>query len=218
MSDSKYMWDKPLQKHTKKDYYECYAKIVLEEMFSDKFNNLKIEDKPDLQSEDNKYGIEVTRAEDKKEIEAEELYSKLSYGQCRNVKKVLEKYSHGNIRIENGILFSSGNVSFDLILKAFKEKVDKLNNGNYKNFRKNHLFVFSDILANEYMLKEALENMQKLQINYNKNFTEVFVLVPGECYNFNLHLKEYYKYKIESNQQYLHSCKARELVEIYEKL
>lgn len=218
MSNNKYKWEKPLSEHTKKDCYECYAKIVLEEMFSDKFNNLKIEDKPDLQSEDNNYGIEVTRAIDKKEIEADKMYSKTIHNKCRNTKKVIEKYSHGKIRIKNGILSSSGKDSFDLILKSFCEKVDKLNDGNYKNFKQNYLFIFSDILADDYMLKEALENMYELQKKKNRKFSEVFVLVPGNFYNFNLQLKKYHKYKIENSQQDLHSCKARELVEIYENI
>ena len=69
--------DRPLPGHTKLDYYECYAKIVLEEFFS--YNNLLLDDKPDLQDIQNSIGIEVTTAEEPKMLEAENLYLKLIY-------------------------------------------------------------------------------------------------------------------------------------------
>lgn len=42
--------DKPLPKHTNLDYYECYAKVVLEDMCPNQFSDLDILDKPDLQN------------------------------------------------------------------------------------------------------------------------------------------------------------------------
>lgn len=39
-----------LPKHTKLDYHECYAKIVLEEICTNEFNELEISDKSDIQS------------------------------------------------------------------------------------------------------------------------------------------------------------------------
>lgn len=37
-------------KHTKLDYHECYAKIVLEEICTNEFNELEISDESDIQS------------------------------------------------------------------------------------------------------------------------------------------------------------------------
>ena len=61
--------DKPLPDHTKLDYYECYAKIVLEDLFPDRYFNLILADKPDLQGYD--VGIEVTKANGKNREELE---------------------------------------------------------------------------------------------------------------------------------------------------
>ena len=41
----------PLPRHTKYDWEECYAKVVLETLVKDRVNNLKIKDKPDLQND-----------------------------------------------------------------------------------------------------------------------------------------------------------------------
>lgn len=69
---------RPLPSHTGLDYYECFAKIILENTFPKQFGDLKVKDKPDLQSEDKSTGIEVTIAEERDSIEAERLYLQLS--------------------------------------------------------------------------------------------------------------------------------------------
>lgn len=46
--------DRPLPRHTKLDYDECYAKIILEKFFPAKYQNLQISDRPDLRT---KYGM-----------------------------------------------------------------------------------------------------------------------------------------------------------------
>ena len=40
--------NKPLPCHTRLNYDECYAKIILETFFPELFHNLEIKDKPDL--------------------------------------------------------------------------------------------------------------------------------------------------------------------------
>ena len=59
--------NKPLSSHTKLNYWECYAKIVLKDLLPDEFCNLTLADKPDLQDADGDVGIEVTRAENPKQ-------------------------------------------------------------------------------------------------------------------------------------------------------
>ena len=43
--------DKPLPRHTRLDYDECYAKLVLEKFFPEEYQNLTISDRPDLRDE-----------------------------------------------------------------------------------------------------------------------------------------------------------------------
>lgn len=40
--------NKPLPEHTKIDYDECYAYLVLSDYFPDRYRNLGIKDKPDV--------------------------------------------------------------------------------------------------------------------------------------------------------------------------
>lgn len=83
--------DEPLPDHTNKDYYECYAKVVLEELYPEQFVNLKIEDKPDLQTNDGEWGVEVTNSMDRDQLNAESLYLKITYNKVRNEKGALKK-------------------------------------------------------------------------------------------------------------------------------
>ena len=71
--------DRPLPSHTKLDYDECYAKIVLEKFFPDQYENLQISDKPDLRDISNNIGIEVTSAIPQSEQEAMALACEIPY-------------------------------------------------------------------------------------------------------------------------------------------
>ncbi len=60
--------NKPLPNHTKLNYDECCAKLILEELFPKRYHKLALSDKPDLQGEE--VGIEVTIANNQKMEEA----------------------------------------------------------------------------------------------------------------------------------------------------
>lgn len=212
-------WTRPLKEHTKLDYWECYAKIVLEDIYPKDFKGIEIKDKPDLQMKNGEYGVEVTNSRDREQINAEKLYAKVVYNIARDKEGAIKEIRKcGCNPTEYGMQGKPGKDSFELILRAFNKKLKKLNSGNYKIFNKNCLFVFSDILANDRMIKDALAEMQHRQLNSRLKFYKVFVLVPGECYILNLFNSKYSISVIEDITQSHQSRKAREIVEEYEKL
>lgn len=85
-------------------------------------------------------------------------------------------------------------------------------------FEKNCLFVFSDILADNSMMIEAIHDMQQMQENKANQFYKVFVLVPGCCYCLDLDTSRYDICRIESKLQSEQVDKARELVKEYEDM
>ena len=211
-------WVEPLPKHTKLDYYECYAKIVLEELYSEQFVNLIIKDKPDLQSQDNDCGVEVTIAIDRNELQSEKLYSDITYNRVRDKVKALKRIEECGYKVENGILHGKTSIdSFYLIMVSFDSKLNKLNDGGYKYFNKNFLFVFSYIYASDEMIKDAIIYMQNKQLDKQRQFNKVFVLVPGHLYCLNLYEGNYEVKRIEFIHQSSQADRARELVEVYEK-
>lgn len=193
---------KLLPSHKKIDYYECLAKIVLEEIFPNEFISLDLKDKPDLQNRKSQIGIEVTRANNPRQEENESLYVKILNNEIRNKEKAIKKINssyepHSMIingqevkepdRYHNGILVGiSENDSFNRIFEAFKNKLEKLNGYGYERFQYNYLFVYSEILANEKMINEIIFNMNTAQENCSIKFCQVFVYVPSYLYILNL--------------------------------
>ncbi|WP_446897736.1 hypothetical protein ACSVC9_12165 [Clostridium sp. LBM24168] len=201
-----------------KHYYECYAKIVLEEFYPKEFVDLKLKDRPDLQTSDNKFGIEVTNARDSDQIKAENLYNRYNHDKSVDKEKLLEEINKYGCKLENDLLIGKHfENSFDLILIRFNDKLKKL--VKYKSFKHNCLFIFSDIYADNMMIIKAIEDMQKCQMDKEKKFYKVFLLIPGNIYCLNLYKGKFETKLIDSNTQVLQACKARNLtISIYDKV
>src|SRR5659263_763895 len=129
--------DNPLQDHTKLDYYECYAKIVLEEMFPERFSDLVILDTPDLQNEQLDVGVEVTSSINPKQKEAEALYVKW-HNQANEVKKKTERQiERCGAKLNNGVLQGiAGHDNLNRIYSILNNKIEK--NSTYKSFGKQY--------------------------------------------------------------------------------
>lgn len=212
-------WTIPLPEHTNSDYHECYAKIVLSQLLSRDYENLIIKDKPDLQFPDGSNGIEVTQAIDPGQQTAERLYTNIQYDRVRSEEGAINKIQKCGCKYENGILFGkTGTDSFDLILQAVKAKLEKINQGGYAYFHHYDLFVFSDIYADDLMLKGALQSMFALSGGYEIFFQTIFVLVPGRLYVFDLFSKQTQVINYSNELQYKTACQAREMVEEAEKI
>lgn len=211
-----YNWDKPLPKHTNYRYEECYAKIVLEELYPKEFKNLEIKDKPDLQT--SSCGIEVTIAEDEKQLESENLYASLPYIPIHEKEKVKQKIKKNGNEVEEYFMIGKPTTdSFSLIYERLRKKLMNLNKEGYSIFTNNYLFVFSSILAGQQMLIEAKDEMQNIQSKYEKKFDRVYVCVPQYCYFFDFKKNEYFITNISYPVQYQQACQAREFVEKYSK-
>lgn len=208
---------KPLLGHTQLDLWECYAKVVLEELFPVEFAELEMADKPDLQDRVHNVGIEVSRAEHQEFMEAESLYSNLSYSEDkivreRLVKRINEILEPFGGKYEDGILFygrSSDN--FSLINQAIRKKCEKINKGEYIKFTKYYLFIFGYVFTTDNMLKCELDYLTKGRVV--DFYQKVYVLLPsGLCY-FDLVKSTSELLHISSIDQYRQARLAIQLVE-----
>lgn len=202
---------KPLPKHTKLDYYECYAKIVLEEMIPNQFVNMLIRDKPDLQNKQLNIGVEVTSSVNPKQKEAESLYVEYSSRCNENKKKAEKQIEKCGGKLDGGVLFGiSDNDNFNRIFVCVKNKL-KLISG-YKYFAKQYLFVFSDIYASSDMREEALKVMSNICYQVSPTYEGIYVLVPGALYVFDLVKNITNEIAISDDVQTNQACDAREMV------
>ncbi len=204
--------NKPLPSHTKLKYRECYAKIVLEEMFPDKFINLLLADKPDLHDINGSVGIEVTIAEDPKELEASRLYSQLPYKNEIQKARDIERIESLGAKVYDGFMMSvKWSDGFKHINTSISSKCKTLAKGEYKGFNEYHLFLFSSIYAVDWMLQVELEHLIAKEIG--KFYRIIYILVPSGLYVFDLLLGIYKIFDIDSTKQNEQSLKARQMVE-----
>lgn len=193
-------------------YDECYAKIVLSQLVSNAYENIVIKDKPDLQFSDGSRGIEVTQAIEEKQQEAEKLFVKASRGLVNDKERVMKRIREIGCKCENGILLGiPSKDTFQLILKAMEDKLDKINNGSYAHFCHYDLFIFSDVYADDMMQNNALEEMIKLSENFELVFEKIFVLVPGYLYIFELRMKQICVIEYSNELQYEIACQANKM-------
>lgn len=204
--------DKPLPPHTKLDYYECYAKIVLEDLFPVFISELLLKDKPDLQDIRSQVGIEVTIAEISETIEAQRLYSTLHAVDDVTQSRNIERMEQCGATYKSGILFGpNGSDEFILINRAIDSKIEKLQKGEYGKFSEYHLFIFSSILASETMLNDELEYLEQREIaDY---FKKIYIQIPGELLYFDLIKSTYEVFSVDTNKQFDWAIKARHMVE-----
>lgn len=207
---------KPLPEHTTIDYEECYAKLLLEDLFPDDLINLEIKDKPDLQNQN--IGIEVTNARDEGQLIAENMYSNLLNDRVRDKEKTIELIEKEHkCKVTDWCLIGKlQNDSINLILKSFRMKLRKLNHGGYNIYKSNRLFILSDIYADEKMLKEVLCEMIQAQTVNEKIFQKVYINVPRFLYVFDLEKDTYNVKEISSDTQFRLANEARDFVLAHE--
>ena len=203
---------RPLPSHTKLDYDECYAKIVLEGCFPELYDNLIIDDKPDLQSFAKDIGVEVTRAEESKAIEAQNLWFKLPHTDGIKKQKILKRIEECGAKHENGVFTNRpGKDNFDLINKSIERKNQKLQNSGYATCKEYQLFIFSLIYADDFMLQEELAFLQNTHVE--KYWKKIYVSVPKSLYCFDLESAACKVVSLDSKKQSKFARQAHAMVE-----
>ena len=208
---------KPLPPHTKLDYYECYAKIVLEDLFPSAFSELLLKDKPDLQDMQNQVGIEVAIAETRETMETQRLYSTLPDADDITKLRIIERIEQCGAIYAEGILFGpNGSDDFTLINHAIGEKVKKLRKSKYEIFNEYQLFVFSSIMASDDMLRDELNYLKQREVN--NYFKRIYINVPEEVWCFDLIANTYESFSIDTDRQSGWAKRARKMVEDGERV
>lgn len=204
--------DEPLPRHTKYSWEECYAKVVLEEFFKEKFKDLNIKDKPDLQNEVLSIGIECTVSIDKESIEAENLYSELTCGKSKNPDKCKERIKRLGGNITEYSMFESRTVSLKSILGAVKTKLKKLNGKGYKIFEKNYLLIRDCIYIPNQQIQGLQYSIGIIQSKYPVEFDKIYILLNSKLIELNMIDYTNKCIEFDSNTQYELGEKARNIV------
>lgn len=162
-----------------------YAKELLVLIFKDRYVNLFVSDKPDLQDE-NGYGVEVTRAVNKKFEESLSAYqnrklknkSVISYCDCRIIQFQKE----------------SEETKLQQLREAYEKKIAILNRGEYKVSNDVDLLMFSSICDSN--LELLLNDFSKIA---QRNFRYVYIVGYKFFYEFDLTNRSYKKMSYVQN-------------------
>lgn len=203
-----------LPSHMKIDVWEEYARLVLSWLEPSVYSSLELSDKPDLIDTSNSLGVEVTWSLPQEDQEISALYARYRNETDPGKRSHLEErlFQLGARINDYGCLHPTGRDGFSLIHDSHEEKLEKLNQGQYKTFNHNHLFIMSDIYANKEMLEGALLEFEKATTGNEIGFERVIVAVPEYVYTFDLQNSCYSITKLNSSKQYELGMVARQNV------
>lgn len=209
----------PLPDHTKIDYNECYAKLVLEKVFPERYNNLIFSDRPDLRGENNTIGIEVTSIIPRETKESTKLWLQLENGKAKNPERNKARMSQLGVKYTGGIqawpstVYPTGN--FDKspyldILKKLETKIKKLNSGKYDLLERYDLFIETELFVEEDFLPIILN--RALKINTGKlQYSYLYVMFQNRICEFDLCNKSFQIRMF--TEQFEVACEARSIIE-----
>lgn len=191
---------------SEKKYFEKFAINLLERYINMDISNFKLFEEPDWQDELKNIGIEVTRdsigtkfwadiekVEGKKipDKDLKKFNSKFKANGGRIITKELasiigiEKCSFG-FNDKYVYIIPSYTDGFERINKIIINKTKKLNKNYEEKINDNRLFVFSPILVKGKMAEEELNEIIRIQKEYNRNFNIIYVCILHEIYIFNM--------------------------------
>lgn len=202
--------NKPLPDHTKFDYDECCAFLILKELFPERYSNLEIKDKPDLQSDT--IGIEVTIADDRKHQEALNNWVKAYHCEDESKReKYIERMQQLGVKYTGGIQ-TWGNYmpTINTFFEAIDRKIQKVAKNNYRKYDTYEIFVLSDV----WMYESVTEKMKEYLTSNNvfERFNTVYILQMG----YILHVftrDNHCIVEINKAEQTDRNIRAREIVE-----
>lgn len=175
--------------HTKLKYEECYAKIVLEYCFPQKYGNLLIEDKPDLYDKANDIGIEVTTAVNHDLQEARSLWSKMASKRPVQQEKDKGRMHQLHYDYQGGVQnwgtteYDKGadSQAFDIVYKAIEYKLQKLNQaGLYKYCRRYALFIESELAMEKEWLDAFARKINNISFEYSKIYGAIYFVAQND--------------------------------------
>jgi hypothetical protein len=159
------------------DYFINFAKNLLNDLFDYKLQDRKQimgKDQPDLFSEIENIGIEVTQAITKLEGNIRH-YFQLNNLDMQIINNIKNKEIRKLFKYSNEIIsYSNNENNLELVYNAIKKKT-KLLNEHYDIFSQNMLFIFASDCTN-IEINLALSMFNKERKRFPKNFDKIFVL------------------------------------------
>lgn len=171
-----------------KDNSHKYALVLLNLIYKNKFKNLVVADRPDLQDVKSGIGIEVTRAVSGKKIKA---LKDFLYGDFHD-DELATVHDNMILQFKNESLEEKLNQ----IKKIYNQKIQKLNNGNYDITNDNSLLIYSSLQGDV-----NLNNLLNIFKTDKRNYNYIYLVAYDNLYEFDLQNKTYKTISYQSNRK-----------------
>lgn len=185
-----------------KRFNEYFAKIILENCFPNKFQNIEVSDKPDLRYNGNKIGIEVAYCMPKDVAEAFNCIDR--YEKVADIpKKTLKKAEKVGVRVEKiGVVWHQDSYGDNMaiektpiryFLDMVRQKVDRLNskNADYAEMESYELFINSSLIIPDWFKEKTFESLKSIN-NGVRKYDVVYLRVNDQkIFVYNLKENKY---------------------------
>ena len=182
-------------------FFERYAKLTLETVLGAKYSDLVYRDRPDLQTDDGRIGIEVTRALKESKVEAIKLLNEMAVAEVKSVSGLVDKrgmgYAYGLVDV-NSVGSEEYRYWFEAspLKRVIENKVAKVMNGFYGDFEEFGLYIFTkDDLTPDDLLS-AMKWTMELQAKAEKQFTTLYISEVQMLYVCDVATLSYKQYPI----------------------
>ena len=183
-------------------FNEYFAKIILENCFPNKFQNIEVSDKPDLRYNGNEIGIEVAYCMPNDVAEA--FYCIERYEKAEDIpEKTLKKSKRAGVMIdEQSVWWDQGsyadNMAIDktpirYFLDMVRQKVERLNSktADYAEMKSYELFITSPIVIPNWFKREVFQVLKNINDREKQYDTIYLLLIKPELLVFNLKENKY---------------------------
>lgn len=180
-----------------KRFNEYFAKVILENCFPNKFQNIEVSDKPDLRYNENEIGIEVAYCMPKDVVEAFNCIER--YEKAEDIPETtLKKAKRAGVTIdEQGVVWNQGSYADTLdieetpirfFLNTVRQKVDRLNSNSadYFEMQSYELFINSSLTIPNWFKLSTLQSLQNINKGIRKYDTVYLLLSDPKLIKFNL--------------------------------
>lgn len=170
-----------------KRFNEYFAKVILENCFPNKFQNIEVSDKPDLRYNVNEIGIEVAYCMPNDVAEA--FYCIERYEKAEDIpEKTLKKARKAGITVdEQGVLWNQDSYGDNIaiektpiryFLDMVRQKVERLNseNADYADMKSYELFINSPITMPNWFKRETFQVLKNIN-NRKKQYDTIYLLL-----------------------------------------
>ena len=168
-------------------FNEYFAKIILENCFPNKFQNIEVSDKPDLRYNENEIGIEVAYCMPKDVVEAFNCIER--YKKAEDIPgKTLKKAKRAGVTIdEQGVLWNQESYADNMVvektpiryfLDMVRQKVERLNSkaAGYAEMESYELFINSPITMPDWFKIDTFQTLKNIN-NRKKQYDTIYLLL-----------------------------------------